>query len=86
MAALTADQVHKIGLRTGDGSESLFTLKQPYTAEQLIGAPVVDVRGNLAAIITVAYAPTDLNGRTTDFIAYGMHALKSVANGQTKAK
>jgi hypothetical protein len=79
LAALSADQIHKIGRKPGDGSESLFTLTHPYPADQLIGAPVVDVRGNLAAVITLAFAPTDLEGRTTDFIAYGMHALKSHA-------
>jgi len=83
---LTADQIHRIGRRTGDGSESLFTLTKPYPAEQLIGAPVVDVRGNLAAVITLAFAPTDLDGRTTDFIAYGMYALKSLAGKAPEKK
>jgi hypothetical protein len=86
LAALTADQIHRIGRRTGDGSESLFTLSNPYPAEQLIGAPVVDVRGNLAAVITLAFAPTDLDGRTTDFVAFGMHALKSFAGKVTEKK
>jgi hypothetical protein len=86
LTAMTADQIHWIGRRTGDGSESLFTLTKPYPAEQLIGAPVVDVRGNLAAVITLAFAPTNLNGQTTDFIAYGMHALKSLAGKAPEKK
>jgi hypothetical protein len=77
--ALTADQIHRIGRRSDDGSENLFTLSQPYSVDALIGAPVVDARGHLAAVITLAFAPTDVGGRTTDFIAFGMHALKPVA-------
>jgi hypothetical protein len=80
IAALSADQIHRIGMRNGDGSESLFRLKYPYSSEELIGAPVVDARGNLAAVITLSFAITDLEGRTTDFVGYGMHALKSLVD------
>ena len=61
----------------GDGSETLVTLAKPYSSEALIGAPVVDVRGNLAAIITMAYSPVNTEGLTTDFLAFGMNALEA---------
>lgn len=77
LSALVTDQLYKIGGEIGDGSDSLITLKDPYNAEALIGAPVVDVRGNLAAIITMAYSSTNTDGLTTDFVVFGMHALKA---------
>lgn len=79
LSALVTDQLHDIGRKVGDGSDSLISLKNPYNAEALMGAPVVDVRGNLAAIITMAYSPTNAEGVTTDFVAFGMHALKAMA-------
>jgi hypothetical protein len=80
VATLTADQILRIGHRGGEADESLLTLSQPYSAAELIGAPVVDISGHLAAVITVALAPTDQSGRATDFIAYGIHGLKSLAS------
>jgi hypothetical protein len=63
-----------------DTSETLITLIKPYFAAALTGAPVVDARGNLVAVITRRSATTDPNGRATEFYAYGMHALQSLAD------
>lgn len=86
LSALITDQLHNLGRKIGDGSDSLITLKDPYNAEALIGAPVVDVRGNLAAIITMAYSSTNADGLTTDFVAFGMHALKAFTAPEERKK
>jgi hypothetical protein len=84
VATLTADQILRIGHRSGEADESLLTLSQPYSAAELIGAPVVDASGHLAAVITVAL--TDQSGRATDFVAYVMHGLKSLASSTYEQK
>jgi hypothetical protein len=86
VATLTADQVQRISRRSSAASESLLILSQPNSADELIGAPVIDPGGQLAAVITCALAPTDQSGRATEFIAYGMHALKSLTISTPKHK
>ena len=63
-------------VREGAGSSCVIRLDKPYAADALTGAPVVDNRGNLAAIIVEPMSPRDLDGRTTDFVACGLESLR----------
>jgi hypothetical protein len=75
LKALLDDQPYAIAHGSA-GSSCVIRLDTAYAADALTGAPVVDNRGNLAAIILEPMSPRDMNGRTTDFVACGVESLR----------
>jgi hypothetical protein len=74
-AASSPDKAHP----NGDATQILVKLSRPYAAVELTGAPVVDPRGHLVAIITRRSSPTDPNGLSAGYFAYDAHALDPLA-------
>jgi len=75
LTALLEDRPYGIGELATATSASLVELKEPVVEEQVVGAPVIDVRGNLVAVITDPLGEKDSNGRTTDYLALSVVAI-----------
>jgi hypothetical protein len=60
---------------TGDGSGTLLELDAPASIEELVGAPVIDAFGHVAAIVTGPEHGVARNGVSRRVKAFGMDAL-----------
>lgn len=69
-----------IKLYSGDGSASVMMFNAPADIDTLIGAPVIDPKGHVAAVIT-SPVPEFIDGKTCKaFYAFGMRALEDAIN------
>lgn len=66
---------------SGDGSDSLFELEEKVRVDDLIGAPVIDAFGHVAAIVTGPDHGGAREGMARRVRAFGMDALNKAAGG-----
>jgi hypothetical protein len=82
--ALLDDRPYSLGALASSTSGSLVELEVPVVEDQVVGAPLIDTRGNLVAVITDPIGEKDLDGRTTDYLALGVAAITESLGGLGK--
>jgi hypothetical protein len=71
---------------SGDGSNSLFELEEKVRVEDLVGAPVIDAFGHVAAIVTGPDNGVAREGMARRVRGFGMDALQRAVEGDAVSR